>query len=1021
MSNMLGISSTAVAAYQRALGTVSNNIANVSTEGYSRQQSTLQQSAPAKHANMFLGTGVLFTSVKRAFDTFAESNLRNSNTDLATQEPLVNYTQRVMDIMGDKSVGLSSALDTFFNAARSLSVDPASTVMRTSFIRGAEGVGSRFAELAGQLSLVSTETRQALESAGNQINTLTEQLALVNQQLTKSPTLEGQSSELLDRRDLLLRQISEFSRIKTSFTPNGIVSVSLGTTMKQSLVVDGLKSRPIGFDPNSMSKLDLVLDPYGNTEPLSGASGGTMGGLNTFISQVLEPAQKGLDFLAQSFVNEVNLIQRSGIDGYGHLGVDLLRIDDKAASAAVGMRVLLQDPLRITTGGLFRVTENPNNASDVRARVSFLASTMPLGISNPLLSNNPFTNNPLKVEVGGGRLFAPVTTVAAGMENTTIYLDNVKPGQQLHVMTRDARQLIGVPLSEDEKFQMLNTDNGFNSALTYSDAYLNQSGEKGYRGAKVFYGTKASVLYEQQFDKLGQPDKATPTAATLASGRVVPVSSSTDLVVIPEGAIKLNDESLGELKLAAGEELGPQKIADWLNAGIDAHPFFSSEQSTLIGDISLTADTLELKSADVFSATGGVIQIGDEQIYYSGKTTNAEGKSTVLTGLIRGFNDTVVSKHLAADAVKANDLKYAEVFNEIRIPSASLDFHKEMTVNGVVIGKLPTGGKVPAQYKDLLSFVQALQSKSEATGVNARLADNGDLILENLPGREGETIALGPFDDAGKPANALNLNLSEGSNLFHGMVRLTRRLGDPEKSDIRLSFGEYGPEDRRQTGSPFDLSLLGFRTAAYIEGKVPDDLMVFVTGQGKANIAASFEGQPIDPKDKLRDQNLQIKFIEPDRYVIIDGATGTELVNRHYDNTVLDPVIEYQGLSIKFSRAPDVGDVFAVDGNHDGIGNNENMLIMADLAQKKVVGNKTLAESYIDQVNNVGNAAQQAKITQQALTVVNDQAQSARDKVSGVNLDDEAADLIRYQQAYQAAAKALQISGQLFDSIVQIR
>jgi flagellar hook-associated protein 1 FlgK len=53
--------------------------------------------------------------------------------------------------------------------------------------------------------------------------------------------------------------------------------------------------------------------------------------------------------------------------------------------------------------------------------------------------------------------------------------------------------------------------------------------------------------------------------------------------------------------------------------------------------------------------------------------------------------------------------------------------------------------------------------------------------------------------------------------------------------------------------------------------------------------------------------------------------------------------------------------------------------------------------------------------------VVNEQAQSARDKVSGVNLDDEAADLIRFQQAYQAAAKALQISGQLFDAIVQVR
>jgi flagellar hook-associated protein FlgK len=92
-----------------------------------------------------------------------------------------------------------------------------------------------------------------------------------------------------------------------------------------------------------------------------------------------------------------------------------------------------------------------------------------------------------------------------------------------------------------------------------------------------------------------------------------------------------------------------------------------------------------------------------------------------------------------------------------------------------------------------------------------------------------------------------------------------------------------------------------------------------------------------------------------------------------------------------------------------------------DLSKKEVVGNKTFSDAYIDQVNTVGNAAQQAKITQQALTVVNDQAKQARDKVSGVNLDDEAADLIRFQQAYQAAAKSLQVSGQLFDSIVQIR
>ena len=936
MSDLLGISSTAVAAYQRALGTVSNNIANVSTEGYSRQISTLQQSAPAKQANMFLGTGVLFTSVKRAFDTFAESNLRNSNTDLSTQTPMVEYTQRVMDIMGDQSVGLSSALDTFFESARSLSVDPASGVMRTSFLRSSEGVGSRFGELSGQLNLVSNETRQALETASGQLNTLTEQLSLVNQQLTKGATLDSQPPELLDRRDLLLRQMSEYSRIKTSFTSNGIVSVSLGTTMKQSLVVDGIKSRPVGMDPNSNSKLDMVIDPYGLTEPLSGASGGTFGGLNTFISQVLEPAQKNLDFLAQSFVEEVNKVHKNGIDGYGNMGQPLMKIDVTAVSKAQGISMVISDPMRVATGALFRVTTNNNNASDVKAKVAYTPPPASVGVSNTRLINNPFTSTPVPIEVGGGRLYAPVTTLSAGMENPVIYLDNAKPGQQLQLLTQDGRHLIGSEMSIDEKYQLLTKENGFSEPVTFSDAYLNKSGPDGYLQTNVFYGAKGSVVYAQQFDRLGQPAAPTPTPAKLETAHIQKLQAgATGLTLIANGAIKLNNNELGALALEARETLTPQKVAAWLQKGLDDN--------------------------------------------------------------------------------KISDMR-VEVYNQIRFNAAELDFRKPLSLNGIKIGTVNQGAKVANEYKDLSSMVKAIQAAQDRTGVTARIADNGDLIMENALGHEGESINLGPKDVNGQPFNAFNLNLSGSNGLIQGQVRLTRTLGDPAKSDIRLSFGTSP-----NTGSPFDLSIVGLRTAAYIEGKVPDDLQVFVTGEGKASIAASFAGQPTDPQQKLRAQNLVVTFDAADHYTIKDSATGTVLAERHYDNTVLNPVVNYQGLAIKFTRAPDVGDVFAVDGNHDGLGNNENMLVMADLSKKGVIGNKSFSDSYIDQVNTVGNAAQQAKITQQALTVVNAQAKQSRDKVSGVNLDDEAADLIRFQQAYQAAAKSLQISGQLFDSIVQIR
>ena len=84
-------------------------------------------------------------------------------------------------------------------------------------------------------------------------------------------------------------------------------------------------------------------------------------------------------------------------------------------------------------------------------------------------------------------------------------------------------------------------------------------------------------------------------------------------------------------------------------------------------------------------------------------------------------------------------------------------------------------------------------------------------------------------------------------------------------------------------------------------------------------------------------------------------------------------------------------------------------------------GGLTITEAYIERVNQVGNVARQAAISVQALNVVYQQAQEARDGISGVNLDDQASALVRFQQAYQANAKVMQTAMGLFDTILQIR
>jgi flagellar hook-associated protein FlgK len=1297
MSDMLGISSNAIGAYQRALSTVANNISNVNTEGYSRQDVVLKDSAPKKLASMYVGTGTILQNIKRQYDAFAESNLRNSTSDLASQKPMVDYAKRVMDIMGDKSIGLSSAFDNFFAAAGALSADPASTVQRTSFLRSAEGVASRFGELNTQLDLIATETRQGVESVAAQINTLTSQLALVNQSLTKSPTLESQPAELLDRRDLTLRQLSDLVRIKTTFTANGTVNVSLGATMTQGLVVSGNKARPIGIDSAVQGKIELVLDPYGKTESLASASGGQLGGYQSFISQVLEPAQKNLSALAQTFVLETNTIQKNGIDGYGQMGADLFAFDTKASSPAAGISLAVNDGMRVATAAQFRVGEGNTNITTTRATVKFTGVTPATQLSNPQLVNNPNASAGVTFKVDGARVYTPVTSLSAGVK-AAFYLDEAEPGQQLQVMTRDGRQLLGQALSETEKYQLFTPENGFAENANYSAEYLNQTGDKAYRGLDLFYGAKAEVLFGQNFDQYGAAGASLPLAASMETSRI----SSSD-ATIPAGAItvnglalpafnansdseiiisgasvgsvptafnfqavvggqvigatiaSVNTSSISQLATALSTSLQAQglvatainnntdiritdgkgrdvsgvsllpvstengasaghievysaavQVANWINGssqatvlnpmfGMGLNPGFSKFQATLGGvsfdltptsatnlsglaaelqqqfrtqdqstDISVVVDGSHLQITDTRGrafknfalipadqdslATGGKVEITNSNV--SQTNVRAEVFSQVRVPVAQlnvakplTINGQVISGYKSVNelvdqinasnagvtaAIETNgefvltdplgspirinatpdgnaldiqpttynaQVRMVQVIRDMRIPATDVDFKKPLQINGVNIGEVaydlpavhladyeikfgsplqsvsaatpsaletalnantlfaasyeakvtgdrlvitPMAGDVSdadldntfvvksdsvflspqTEIKTLSAFVDRINAKNALTGVVAELDLYGDLKLSTTDEKGTRAISIGPGKDAlgNQAPNALGLDPMD----FDVTERLKRKLQDPDFiSDIRVSFGSYG--DPATFGDPADLSKMGLRTGAYIEQGSPDELLLFITGKGAAKVAAGYQGAPDNVRDSLRAQSLNIKFTAENRYTITDAATGTELADRFYDPTVLEPVVEFQGLQIKLSHAPAVGDSYKVDGNFDGLGNNVNMLDMVDLNKKPTANGKTIANTYIDQINNVGNLAQQAIITQEALTVVNEQAVSARDKVSGVNLDDEAAALIRYQQAYQACAKALQISGELFDSIVQIR
>ena len=1156
MTDLVSVASNAVASYQRALGTISNNIANVATDGYSRQEVVMQANPVAKVGTVYLGTGVAIDTVKRQYDTFVEANLRNSNSALSSQEPMVNYANRVIDIMGSVSMGLSGALDQFFNAARDLSSDPGSTVMRGSFVRDSENLAARFGELSAQLDLVQSETDEAAKGYVNSMNTIFSQLAEVNAQLTKQKSAKDQPADLLDQRDVLLKDLSSYARINTLFLENGSVNVSLGPSISKSVAVDGIKFVRVGtnFNSSAPEKVSLILDPYGKPEPLTGLQGGKLSGLLSFREQVLNSSRSSLDILAQTFVKETNAVHQGGIDAYGNTGTELFTIEKKAVGAAGTIKVAFKDALRVAAAAQFRVIEAANNTSGTDASISYIKplTTGPSTLSAVLL-NNPSDASAVGFAATVGKPYSGIATIPHGIQDISILMGEPDPGQQLQVFTRDGRQLVGAAINSDLQSLLIKPENGFEANASYSSAYLNVTGADSYKDLEVFYGAKAEVGKQMRWDLAeADPTKHSVLAATDLPAQLTSSAIQTGMTSIASGVFTLNGRALPALNATSWASVYPiqaNNIANWINTA-NTVPIVkvqgASGATTEVANVTFPALTTgqTFTLAGITVTASGAVAATDLATAFAGKAVNASvaaGTNFTTSGTLTGYgtagaagaavqftssnpntsvadleatgnnatsvtiaittqgaaaattesnvitfkafnpNDfitvngltftarvsmtanevaaafaNIASGTTSAAAALANPIsagfgKYSGTFNagfstgvapgngtvtatsttansnvaDITVNDPKIDNIVATASNEIVVlaSKInlgqplsftQTGVASPvttvianglAPLASVSALVTAINNQSAITKVIAKLNDDGNLVLSNAAGFEGQDIAI-----AGTALpNALGLT----PQTYGGTVTLTRPLIGGVDTPIKLGFG---------TGTPADLAKIGFKTGAYIKGMANEDLMVFLTGSGDAKISASYKGAAVDAKQAIRNKPLEVRFDSATHFYIVDTTTDTKVAERNFDPLKLEPAFVYQGIQISFSSAPKTGDIFTIDGNRDGTGNNENMLMMIDLESKPVMGGgKTLAAAYIDNVNDLGNIARQATIAQSALKVVFDQAESARDSISGVNLDQEAADLIRYQQAYQAAAKILQISSQLFDSVLQVR
>ena len=180
-------------------------------------------------------------------------------SDLSAQRPLIQYTNRLIDVFGSEEASLTPALDDFFGSMKALSQDPSSTIRRDGVISDSRNLTSRFQELARQLNDADLDTQSELNYRIEQFNSLTYQLITVNQRLLRSTSLSRQQPDLLNTRDKLLADMSELLRISVNESSNGVVDVNIGQGSNSVSVLTGGSKFDIAAEVMAVSYTHLTL------------------------------------------------------------------------------------------------------------------------------------------------------------------------------------------------------------------------------------------------------------------------------------------------------------------------------------------------------------------------------------------------------------------------------------------------------------------------------------------------------------------------------------------------------------------------------------------------------------------------------------------------------------------------------------------------------------------------------------------------------------------------------------------
>jgi flagellar hook-associated protein 1 FlgK len=388
----------ALEATQASLTSTSNNIANANTAGYTREVSQLSENEEELTGGVVSGGGVSLNGITSVRDELLNLQIQQQTSQQSSADTESSSLQSIQTLFSSTGEDLASTLSSFSSALTQLSANPSNSAVQESVLSAGQNLAQSFNSTANGLTGAQSAADQQVTTTVAQINSLTQQIAQLNAQLSPTVMAQQNGGTIEDQRDQLVQQLSTLTGISVTQSSDGeVITTGNGTPL-----VMGGQSYNLQTTTGS-NGFQQVLDSNGNNITAN-IQGGQLGGTIQIRDQVVPGFLSSLNTLASQFASSFNAAQAQGYDSNGNAGQAFFSVPTSTGGAAAGIAVA------ITSGSQVAVSSDGSSGSN--GNVANLSSVLTTALPSGQTPANAYAN--VVYQVGSATSNASDTSTALG-------------------------------------------------------------------------------------------------------------------------------------------------------------------------------------------------------------------------------------------------------------------------------------------------------------------------------------------------------------------------------------------------------------------------------------------------------------------------------------------------------------------------------------------------------------------------------------------------------------------------------